>query len=184
LENSHSQDSTQLTNLLQFWNRYLIDNAQIIQTKRQELVDYFNGYANLGEDAFQIEYQKSELSETLFQSVLSQELKYHRTLIGPQIDEFVVSKKEVKAWKKLSSFGSRSEQRMGVLWLKLIQLKYLQTCLNQKPILLLDDVFSEFDEANSEKIFNLCAKYQVFITTTNLKFLDKIRNLGELIEIN
>ena len=43
-----------------------------------------------------------------------------------------------------------------------------------KPILLLDDLFSELDEQNRNKIFKSLDKdIQIFITTTDLKNINK-----------
>ena len=45
---------------------------------------------------------------------------------------------------------------------------------NINPIILLDDLFSELDVTNKNKIFKLLdSNSQVFITTTDIKNIDK-----------
>ncbi|MEK7070630.1 MAG: DNA replication and repair protein RecF, partial [Patescibacteria group bacterium] len=68
--------------------------------------------------------------------------------------------------KSVHHFGSRSEQRFAILWLKLCEIKYHEGLKKQKPILLLDDVFSEFDAKNKKIILELVQDYQSILTTT------------------
>ena len=63
-------------------------------------------------------------------------------------------------------YGSRSEQRLSLFWLKINELKYLEDFFKKKPILLLDDIFSELDHNNQKLIFNLIGNYQTVVTST------------------
>lgn len=63
--------------------------------------------------------------------------------------------------------ASRGETRSIVLALKLAELKILEQKTGKKPLLLLDDVFSELDGKRRRTLSETLQKYQTFITTTD-----------------
>lgn len=63
--------------------------------------------------------------------------------------------------------ASRGEIRTAVLALKIIELKLVEKLREQKPLLLLDDVFSELDGKRRHALTDHLASYQTFITTTD-----------------
>jgi len=65
------------------------------------------------------------------------------------------------------AMASRGEARTVVLALKILELKLLQEARGQKPLLLLDDVFSELDGARRRALTSWLEDYQTFITTTD-----------------
>lgn len=105
----------------------------------------------------------------------SEEISRAQTLLGPHRDDFKIIFEEIKERKLLSKdigvYGSRGEQRTGVLGLKLAELELIEEVKGKRPSLLLDDVLSEFDEQHREMIQNLLSSQQSFITTTSLDFL-------------
>ena len=109
---------------------------------------------------------------------LSLELKNRRTLSGPQLDDFIFVRLNHTQDKLLSQYGSRSEQRLCVLWLKINELQYLKEQSGQLPILLMDDIFSELDQANSERILHVSQDYQTIVTTAHLDILPLIEKAG------
>ena len=92
------------------------------------------------------------------------------------MDIFMIDKESQK--KNIHIYGSRSEQRLGLFWLKINELKYLEDFFKKKPILLLDDIFSELDHNNQKLIFNLIDNYQTVITSTE-KELMKLINFSD-----
>ena len=76
-----------------------------------------------------------------------------------------------KISKDVQKFGSRSEQRLSILWLKMNEILFYEKNQNKKPILLFDDVFSEFDYKNKKLVINLFKKYQTIATTTDIEIL-------------
>lgn len=71
-------------------------------------------------------------------------------------------------------FSSQGMQKLIVLALKLSEVDIFIKEYDIYPILLLDDLFSELDEKNRNNIFkSLDDKIQVFITTTDLKNINK-----------
>ena len=69
--------------------------------------------------------------------------------------------------------------------MKLSQIAYFEKMMEQKPLLLLDDIFSELDSENIEKILKLMDHRQVIITTTHQEFIENV-GLGsrEVIELD
>ncbi len=76
--------------------------------------------------------------------------------------------------------ASRGETRSLLLALKIFELKLLESVRGQKPIFLLDDVFSELDGKRRKHLLRHLKGYQAIITTTDAEavveyFSDKHR---------
>lgn len=162
---SHYSDRD-LVDELQFWNDYLIDQARYITTKRNEYCQYLNSHQKLNSKSFSVEYLKNELNSVRMEEMFEEEKKWRRTLIGPQKDDFRIIMTGQDFDKNIHHYGSRSEQRMAVFWLKMNEINYYEDLKHKKPILLLDDVFSELDSHNKKIVLDLIEKYQTIITTT------------------
>ncbi|MEK7152834.1 MAG: hypothetical protein AAB834_02720, partial [Patescibacteria group bacterium] len=63
--------------------------------------------------------------------------------------------------------ASRGETRTLVLALKIMELQLLEKLRGTKPLLLLDDVFSELDGGRRQALTRYVTDYQTFITTTD-----------------
>jgi DNA replication and repair protein RecF len=164
---------------LDFWNKYLIDQGSYLIKERTKYIKYLNSNKNIDSKVFLIEYKESPLTLDRFDEVLPKELLIRKTLIGPHRDEyhiFIVSKSVAK--KNIHIYGSRSEQRIGLFWLKINELKYLEDFFKKKPILLLDDIFSELDHSNQKLIFSLIIQYQTVLTSTEKRIV-KLINLSD-----
>ena len=74
----------------------------------------------------------------------------------------------------LAENGSRGEIRSTILALKFVELEFIENALNEKPVLLLDDVFSELDASRQKSLMKLIHNHQTFLTTTKLSHLDAI----------
>ena len=171
--------NTSIKQELDFWNKYLIDQGMYLVKKRTEYIKYLNSNKNIDSKEFSVDYQENKLSLDRFSEYFDKELLIRKTLIGPHRDEyhiFMVNKSMDK--KNIHMYGSRSEQRLGLFWLKINELKYLEDLFKKKPILLLDDIFSELDHSNQKLIFNLIGNYQTVITSTE-KELTKLINLSD-----
>ncbi len=172
----------------EYWDKILIDNAKVLTGKREELVDFVNE-SNKDLFDFHIIYDKSVMSlERLF--------KYHYeeqaagvTLVGPQRDDYVfvfpLKRNDASngASKKISEFGSRGQERLAILQMKLLEIAYLKKGTKANPVLLLDDIFSELDEANINKVFSYISGQQTIITTTHHEFVPKKMMKQEDLEI-
>jgi DNA replication and repair protein RecF len=56
--------------------------------------------------------------------------------------------------------------RCIILALKFIESKILEEETGKKPVVLLDDIFSELDEARQKHLINNFKNYQMIITST------------------
>lgn len=69
--------------------------------------------------------------------------------------------------EKADGRASRGETRSIVIALKFIETEILKERLKQKPLVLLDDIFSELDEKRQKGIMDNFKDYQVIITSTS-----------------
>lgn len=171
---SHFSDRD-LIDELQFWNDYLIKQAIYISLKREQYCEYLNNHCDLDSKSFSIEYIKNEFNEIRMKEVFEEEKQMRRTVIGPQKDDFQIFMKTKDFNKNIHHYGSRSEQRMAVFWLKMNEINYYEDVKHKKPILLLDDVFSELDNHNKKIVLNLIKKYQTVLTTTEEEILKIVK---------
>ena len=68
-------------------------------------------------------------------------------------------------YKDVHAYGSRGEQRLAVLWMKLAELSFVHEKTHDRPILLLDDIFSELDSDHRELVLSLIDRQQTVITS-------------------
>lgn len=162
---------------LQYWTNGLLKEAEVISAKRKSFFEFINDLDKpLGKFIF--EYKPSNVNaEGLFETQ-SREIAVAATLIGPHRDDFAI----LLADRNLGHFGSRGEQRTATLAFKLSQLEYMAKILGKRPILLLDDVFSELDVPHRAHVVRVVSKQQTIIATVELEnipkeFLDSARIL-------
>lgn len=168
----------QLQEEISFWNDYLVEQAFYLTQKREEYTQYLNKNSKSSGKEFTIEYLKDEFTKDRLIQVHHQELRMRRTVIGPQKDDFILYLHDPTK-KNVSLYGSRSEQRMAIFWLKLQELELFEQASKCKPLLLLDDIFSELDHHNRELVMKMIGRYQTIATTTE----EEIKGLVHLPEI-
>jgi DNA replication and repair protein RecF len=89
------------------------------------------------------------------------------TLSGPHRDDFIIKINQMPA----KNFASQGQQRSAALALKLGEMELAYTERGYYPVLLLDDVMSEFDILRREQLLTMInGKSQTFITATDLNF--------------
>lgn len=104
-------------------------------------------------------------------SNIKEEIKNGTTLFGPHRDNFEF----ILEGKNLKNYGSQGQQKMAVLVIKISEIELFYKQNYEYPILLLDDVFSEFDEIRRKKILKYIEnKVQTIITTTDLENLKEM----------
>ena len=94
---------------------------------------------------------------------LTRDLGAGFTTIGPHREDFKVHFKN----NDINAVASRGETRTVVLACKLAELTYAEEQTGVRPILLLDDVFSELDHDRRTYLLNRLDGYQSIITTTD-----------------
>jgi DNA replication and repair protein RecF len=153
---------------LLFWDRLLIKNGDYLSKKRGEFIEFINNTDPLNEQQFSLEYDKSAISEARLEQYAREEVAAATTLVGPHRDDFAFKLGYKKKRKRdLAKYRSRGEQRMGVLWLKLAELSYIKSTSDEKPTLLLDDIFSELDNEHRKIVLEVAKGQQTVITTAD-----------------
>ena len=92
------------------------------------------------------------------------------TLVGPHRDDidFKVDGREAR------TFASQGQQRTIALAWKLAEVAVITEIAGQPPVLLLDDVMSELDEARRHALAEFVGgAAQTFVTTTNLGYFER-----------
>ena len=159
--------------ILFFWDKLLLENGSLITQKRGELIDFFNQQPDHFSD-LEIHYDRSIISPERLEKYAHQEVAAAMTLVGPHRDDFQIRiKKDLSEARNLHVYGSRGEQRLAVLSLKLAELEFVSEKTNHRPILLLDDIFSELDQEHRGRIFKVIPQQQTIITATDLSLIKK-----------
>jgi DNA replication and repair protein RecF len=156
---------------LLFWNTLLIKNGDYISKKRAEFIDYVNDQDD-GDSSkdYSLFYDRSVISEGRLEQYSREEVAAATTLVGPHRDDFTF----FEGKRNLASYGSRGEQRMGVLWVKMSELNFIEEVTSERPTLLLDDIFSELDHEHRGMVVKLSGRQQTIITTADQHYIDDI----------
>lgn len=93
---------------------------------------------------------------------IAEELRRGVTAIGPHRDDLLVTADGAD----LGRFGSRGQQRLAVIAVKLGELDLLEEAAGEPPMLLLDDVLSELDADHRSKIIAVLAARNAQICVT------------------
>lgn len=172
----------QLEKELLFWDEYLVKEAAYVTKKRGEYVTFLNANPAIDSKHFKIIHLKNEFTLDRIDAVKRVELATRRTMIGPQKDDFQIELVGESS-KNMHKFGSRSEQRLTILWLKVNEVRYCRERTKRDPILLFDDIFSELDQKNRKLIFALIKNHQTVLTTTEREVLPFAKTPKTTIEI-
>ncbi|MBU1033347.1 DNA replication and repair protein RecF [Patescibacteria group bacterium] len=162
---------------LNFWNTNLVKNGEFLQAQRSNLIDFISEVVFPFE--LNIEYIPSIISEKKLLEHLDKEIFLGHTLIGPHKDDFLLKfSQEEKGIDDLSllAYGSRGQQRLGVLWLKIAELQFLTDKIGYQPVLLLDDILSELDIHSKDMVLDLLSNYQTILTTADADVLADLRS--------
>jgi len=188
------RDERKPRSVLYFWDRLLIENGEVITKKREEFINFVNEQPSYFEK-LELVYDKSIISPQRLAQYAEEEVAAGVTLVGPHRDDFVAQiqmpasrdslgmpKSKIK--KELSAFGSRGEQRTAVFCLKLAEMEFITQKTSQRPVLLLDDIFSELDHQRRKRLLEVIPRQQTIITTTDLHLVEpELRKKMEVIRL-
>lgn len=159
------------------WNIRLSELGGQIVRGRTRLVDRFAAraselYQTLAQKHFEVALRyQAQFSPDQYETALlhklesSLELDVLRgfTAYGPHRDDLLA---EIDG-HAVQEAASRGETRTLVLALKILELQLLEEIRGSRPLLLLDDVFSELDGKRRHALTEFLKDHQVFITTTD-----------------
>ena len=170
------------TSFLNILTEQLVDLGLKIMWIREDFINNINSYISdiyyeiTHKGTLKVVYKsefKGKTKENLlkmFEKNISREIFLGKSIFGIQHDdiEFKVDNEIVK------EFSSVGEQKNSIISFKLAEIKNIEAKLHRKPILILDDLFSELDEEKINNILNLIDKdLQTLITTTEINKVDK-----------
>jgi len=173
---------------LKYWDSKLINLTLEIVEKRREffvflddkMSDVYHSLASDNTEKVELDYSfpaKSRAShyesykdalESYLHEEQNQEILAGHTLIGPHRDDFHFKLNG----KPVAYFCSRGEKRSFMLMFKIIEMLFLEEKTRHKPLLLLDDVFSELDKNRRHQLMELTKGHQTFITTVEKSYFD------------
>ena len=154
---------------IDYWTEQVFKFGNILQDKRTVLFENLENLIqknakelNNNKTTANIIYKKNELTRERLEKYREKEILAKSTLLGPHRDDFEIIFNE----HPVAEFGSRVEQRSVVLALKLSEIEYIEKEKGEKPVLLLDDIFSELDEKHKEAVSEIIKLQQTILTST------------------
>jgi DNA replication and repair protein RecF len=171
------QGRSSATSQLFAWNIRLSQLGAEMATQRIQLIEQLNKkiqklYRELSHTKAKvtISYSSSCVSDQYSSDMLHKleantDTDFERgfTTYGPHRDDMVVHLNG----HLIQEAASRGETRTMLLALKILEMQQIEQTRGQKPVLLLDDVFSELDGARRRALTEVLKGYQTFITTTD-----------------
>jgi len=153
-----------------YWDNALCKNGQFLTEERRRLVGFINYYLVSFPHQFlqkmNLNYQPNPITLENLRRTLKKDVFAGWTNVGPHKDLLTVESQQFKAKdKNIAFWGSRAQQRLSVLGLKLAQLEYVHKQIKRRPILLLDDIFSELDLSQQKLLKNTFEDHQVIVTS-------------------
>ncbi len=179
--------------LFEAYNIQLASIGSYIIAERKEFLNVINkklkvvhGHITDDKEELKIEYKNplrdlvgiKEIEAALIKAlrdVLPNDLMMKTSTFGPHRDDFPISFNNLD----LKTFGSQGQQRSAVLSMKLTELQIVKEVSSIKPILLLDDVFSELDIKRRERLIESLKDIQSFITMAEYKYIDEFKEINK-----
>ena len=168
----------------------IVSKRQLATEKLSDIAATMHGDITDGKELLHIDYVLHEIDKEPTAQVYADELLTRRqndiargsTGIGPQHDDLYFSLNGVS----LKAYGSQGQQRTGVLSLKLAELRFLLSETGEYPVLLLDDIMSELDNARRSELlrFLLNQKIQTCITATDDEYFSAVGGIGKRFSVS
>lgn len=98
------------------------------------------------------------------------------THIGPHVDDFDI----LIDGKSITHFASRGETKTVVLWLKILEARFIESKKWKKPVIIIDDFLSELDDIHKKYVFQTFMDYQVILTSIMPISIDRDNIIIEL----
>ncbi len=156
-----------------YWDQSLVKNDLIIHQSRKIFIDFINNFFSnhpfLDIKKLKLNYRPSILTQSILNSNYNFDLINGYTKAGCHRDDFSFDSLAFPGSNKdLANWGSRGQQRLAVLALRLAQINFIKQSGNL-PILLLDDIFSELDSDHRHLIAKIIDGYQTIVTSADFQ---------------
>lgn len=184
------REGGQVGDQLAFWDAELTEHGAILVTERLAAVHALNQVVeelhprltgrrerlrvryrcsfDLGGREARYALQPEEVRDRLrnaLAGVRREELRRGVSVVGPHRDDLRFLVNDVD----MGVYGSRGQQRTVALALKLAEMGFMRQRVGESPVLLLDDVLSELDQARRAALLVILQDHaQVIVTATDL----------------
>lgn len=168
--------------LLDVWNESMVDKASEVICQRIEalyllmpIAKEFHHEISGHRESLEFEYLsfagkritecgtlKKWLTDVL-STIKREEIIRGNSLIGPHRDDLLL---KLEKGLDLRSYGSQGQQRTAVLALKMAMVEFIEQKRGKRPLLLLDDVLSEFDDGRKQSLLKLLTDTTQTVVTT------------------
>lgn len=166
---------------LSLWDKEVARKGSVITLARLELIETLNAtflseLRNLGESWTEARILYDRRSEARDKQSIEDELlkllnDHHprdiamgSTSVGPHREDWQV---HIEG-RPLPTFASRGQERVAVLALLFLEVSFLELRRGEKPVVLLDDAFSELDDQHQRSLLDGLKEYQVILTATRI----------------
>jgi DNA replication and repair protein RecF len=182
----HIRDGLAQRNELDFWDAKFAELAetyglyrtryiQFIESSLARFPSFFSRYPLVFSYDGSVEKERISLGtpEMTDADVIRAYLIEHRerdilswhTHIGPHRDDWGFFLQKNEETIPVQEYLSRWEMKMILLGLKMIEAEFITETMSLPVIILIDDIFAELDENNSEIFLNSLTTYQVILTS-------------------
>ena len=157
-----------------------MERKNFIDKVNKNLTDIYKDIANIKDlkIIYETNVEFNDFNTQDIKRVLTEKYKKNQqreiamgmTLYGPHRDDFTfkINDNDIKI------FGSQGQQKLAFIALKFAEIPIFEEKTGTKPIILLDDIFSELDKTKKNKLIQYINNdYQVIITSNDTKDISK-----------
>ncbi|MGM0607535.1 MAG: DNA replication/repair protein RecF [Candidatus Muiribacteriota bacterium] len=165
------------------WDDIFIESANFLLQKRKKTLENISNrlekiYNQISGTTNRIEIKYTgefSLNEEMLRCVQLKDERRGFTSIGPHRNDLKI----YIDGKNSRNTASQGQIRTLIISLKIAQAQIIENIINEKPILILDDVFSELDLNHQKGLLEFTSEgFQVFISANNIdkNILDSMEN--------
>jgi len=159
---------------ISFWDKKFVESSSIVykfrfklidflKNKGEDFIEYFDNKVEKVEIVYKTKVNRESVEESVRQYIeknIDRDIILACTHIWPHVDNFDI----ILDWVPIIEFASRWETKSTIIWLKLLEMKFIEEHTRKKPKLLIDDLFSELDNNHKNILLSEIKSYQTFIT--------------------
>lgn len=142
----------ELATRLEHWSRELVRD-HVMSLTLVSGVPHIDRLLLQHRDADDLVNRVTDLFAREIESARAEDFRRGSTSIGPQRDDIVFTIDD----RSLAAYGSRGQQRLGVISLKLGEADVIHQMTGEQPVLLLDDALSELDNQHADWLLDSIA---------------------------
>jgi len=165
---------------ISFWDTKFIDHCEKVYEYRKIIIHYFekhsdnlihwfNGKISHADFSYisniNLEENISKQIKNYLEKNIDRDIILKSTNIWPHRDDFNILLNQKTS---LVDFASRWEVKTTILWLKNIEIAFIEKHTSRKPILIIDDLLSELDKTHKDFLIESINGYQTFISWIEL----------------